>query len=117
MNHVTDHVLKKLGTLITKGIEFHPAALDVMTRPCVYLACGAKGVLYVGMSRNGIGRATDPKHHRLTGLKRQITSLKVYPCQSEEGAREAEKLLIALFQPPHNRRLGSAVRNALLGNR
>lgn len=113
MGHGADYALKRIAELTSgTGTSFEIADVRSLSGPIVYILSDNIGPIYIGMSRNGIGRPFSSRHPM---FERECTSLKVYPCKSLEAARQAEKILIALFQPRHNRALRRSFLRELLG--
>lgn len=97
-----EEILDAIGPLINEGFEFQGKDYLAFVGPCVYLMTGEEGVLYVGMSKNGLSRPFS-RHHRAMRLRSsQIQKILVYSVDSEEVARTVEALLIHVFSPPWN---------------
>lgn len=70
--------------------------------PLVYMFTKADQALYVGYSRNGIGRAANP-HRQALRARSECEELLVFPCGDTASAQELEELLIAELQPLYNK--------------
>jgi excinuclease UvrABC nuclease subunit len=86
-------------------IEFSKDIIQLMFAPVVYVVMGRDAVLYVGMSKQGLGRVFDRKHHVLTqSVWSQVESIQVLKVDSIAAALTLEAHLIQEFKPVYNDR-------------
>lgn len=86
-------------------IEFDGSVVRLMFAPVVYVAIGKDSILYVGMSKHGLGRVFDRKHHALTpDVWKEVESIQVFEVLSIPAAKTLEAHLIQGFHPKYNDR-------------
>ncbi len=104
----SDFVISKT----VKRIEFEASQVPLFGKPIVYMALGKNVVLYVGMSKHGIGRVFCRDHHALTKVQSDIISLEVYETKTVADAIALEDAMIKEFKPLYNeRKYIPAIRN------
>jgi len=87
-------------------IEFDKDIVRLMFTPVVYVAIGKDSILYVGMSKHGLGRVFDRKHHALTPeVWKEVESIQVLGVISVSAAFTLEAHLIQEFKPKYNDRM------------
>lgn len=84
------------------GQSFKGDDFRMLCKPCVYMFMKNGLPIYVGMSRNGISRPASRAHAQAEHARSECDEVKIYPCVSEDAARNLEEMLIAKTQPPHN---------------
>jgi excinuclease UvrABC nuclease subunit len=99
--------ISEFAELIIKrsGVHFRGSELRRLSKPCVYLFVGHRGLaLYAGSSKHGIARPLGTKHHRETQQAiAECERLYVWNCETIRLAQLAERLLIKQLQPKYNK--------------
>lgn len=102
----SDTFRAQLTALAPTGLEFDARTFRELAGALVYVWLRGDQVLYVGMSRIGLGRPTSARHHRLRLEAVQDTDrMLVWPCAGEAAARALEHLLIRTLRPQLNQRV------------
>ena len=84
------------------GYSFKSADFNKLCQPIVYLFLGKRDKpLYVGMSKNGVGRPASPTHGAAM-VRLESEKVLVYPCRSVKVAQRLEQFLIHKMQPVFN---------------
>ena len=86
------------------GYHFTCKNFDPLRGPAVYMISKSDHVLYIGLSRNGIGRIAF-RHKQADAALADYDDVQIWPCRSFDCARLLEATLIYLFKPKYNRRL------------
>lgn len=87
------------------GFSFTGEDFRAMAQPCVYLYLLGNEALYVGMSGNGISRASS-RTHQSASVRQEADRILLYPCHSLKAARDVECILIKALKPKYNSRGG-----------
>jgi len=90
--------------LVVNGEElcFSGRVFRRLTGPIVYAFLQTNEVLYVGMSRNGIGRPAYPQHEAALARKKS-DDVRIWTCRSLAEAKRLESFLIRKWKPAYNR--------------
>lgn len=86
------------------GVRFAGKELRRMMKPCVYLFVKNDMALYVGMSRDGLGRPFGRGHAKARQCMIECDELLIYYCHSVDDAEKCETILIGTLQPKYNGR-------------
>lgn len=98
------------------GQRFTGADFRMLTKPCVYIFLQDGSPLYIGMSRNGIGRPAQPGHAQADKARAECDEVLIYPCNNVRDAMYLEDLLICKTQPKYNHNKLKRYASILLGN-
>ncbi len=85
-------------------IEFPGAVMCRLLGPMVYVVFRSDHVLYVGMSRQGVGRFT--RQHPAMSRVEDGDTIQCFPMPDRDTARKLEALLIKQLRPQWNMRRG-----------
>lgn len=85
------------------GLSFDGKEFLKLCGPIVYLFLGpSDSPLYVGKSKNGIGRPSS-NSHEAKDVRSHTRTVLVYPCASESQASALERFLIRKLKPRYNK--------------
>ena len=84
----------------SKGIEFSGSLIRQLMGPIVYVVFRSDQAMYVGMSRQGVGRFS-PQHKALVRIE-EGDSLQCFSMPDALSARRLESLLISRLRPAWN---------------
>src|SRR5713101_5718911 len=84
-------------------MKINTEELDILTGPGVYTFSMADGeVVYVGATRNGLGRCLSPVHSVAQLFHARVLSLEFQPTTDEAMAYDLERQLIGRHNPCMN---------------
>jgi hypothetical protein len=95
-----------LLTIPDAGASFKGCDARTLCGPVVYMFSLERRPLYIGMSKNGIGRVFSP-HKQADKAREECDELLIFPTPTVEAAMELEELMVSLFEPMYNKRLSN----------
>lgn len=100
-----DRFASVVSSLIVRdsGHRFTGEDFRSLLNPCVYLFMLNGLPLYIGVSKHGITRASDQRHHMHFKARLECDEVLIYQCNSSSDALELETIMIRHLHPKYNR--------------